>query len=154
MHIGTALFLIVLIWFAIAYPGFRKLLLVCAAIVAAVALIAIANHYDEASRQNATYRPTSITQPDFSKLHEVTDPDLLAKLNAPVPASAPPPPKPATNNELVNSILYGPSNYVPPKDKFVAGDEQHCPAGYAWDRQNRSCRLESSFRAVCVGPGC
>jgi hypothetical protein len=58
MHIGTAIFLVALIWFAIAYPGFRKLLVACIAIIAAVILIAIANHYDDCSRQNASYRPT------------------------------------------------------------------------------------------------
>jgi hypothetical protein len=36
--IGTGLFLVAIIWFAIAYPGFRKLLLVCAAFVAGLVL--------------------------------------------------------------------------------------------------------------------
>ena len=138
MHIGTALFLIAVIWFAIAYPGFRKLLLVGAAIVVLVVLGLIIDQTN-ASRQNATYRLSS---------HEGTVP-------APTPTPTPQASKPVTNSDLlINSILRGPSSYVPTKDKFVAGDEEHCPADYAWDWQNRSCRLESSFRAVCVGPGC
>jgi hypothetical protein len=78
------------------------------------------------------------------------------EVSTPTPqAPAPQAPKPVTNSDLlINSILNGPSNYVPVQGKFVAGDADHCPSGYAWDSQNKACRLESSFRAVCVGPGC
>jgi hypothetical protein len=39
MHIGTAIFLVAVIFFAINYPGFRKLLLACAGAVAVAILI-------------------------------------------------------------------------------------------------------------------
>jgi hypothetical protein len=113
MHIGTAIFLVALICFAIAYPGFRKVLFVGAAIAAALILIAIANNYDNNGRQNATYRPTT---------YQVATPTPAPQALAPAPQV---PPTQA------------------PKPPVMPGISQ-----------NRSCRLESSFRAACVGPGC
>jgi uncharacterized membrane-anchored protein YitT (DUF2179 family) len=63
MAIGTAIFLVAVIYFAIAYPGFRRLLLVCAAIVGVLLLIAVINIVHK-NRQNAAYRPASIVQPE------------------------------------------------------------------------------------------
>jgi hypothetical protein len=61
MHVGTAIFLIAMIYFAINYPGFRKLLLACAGLVAAAILIwTISIVHD--NREKATYRPTSAQQ--------------------------------------------------------------------------------------------
>jgi hypothetical protein len=48
-------------------------------------------------------------------------------------------PRPVTNS--------GQSNYMP--DKFVAGDEQHCPSGYAWDLQNQFLILRNRYH-VCL----
>jgi hypothetical protein len=158
MAIGTAIFTIFLILLFVHNPGFRKFALSAFALVVIIAIVLVINasipeqtrpiYFGE--RPHAAFVPKASSKPK-------TDPDDARNAasapseptSTPTPTHAPQASKPITNSDLlINSILHGPSNYVPSKDKFVAGDENHCPSDHAWDWQNKSCRLGTSFRAV------
>jgi hypothetical protein len=80
MAIGTALFLIAIIWFAIVYPGFRKLLLAGAAIALVASAIFMAA--DRVSDKDEVRKKDAIDVEASKGSGLVTDPELLKRLHS------------------------------------------------------------------------
>jgi hypothetical protein len=127
MAIGTAIFAIFLILLFVHNPEFRKFVLSTFALVMIIAIILLIN----ASIPEQT-RPIYFGQRPHAAHSATQNATYRPTSEGPMPVTMATPAQPDS-----------PAPSPPVRDKFVAGDEQHCPAGYAWDWQNRSCCLES-----------